>query len=83
MEYISQNCDVEGSKEFYKNLAQTGYVQELNKNGNQVYGKGKGRGKNTAKNTAKSTAKNKPKEKCADCNKMVGTKAAIQCDATT
>ena len=52
------------------------YVQELNKDGNQVKGKGKGRGKNTTKNKPKE----KPKEKCADCHKFVGTRAAIQCE---
>jgi hypothetical protein len=38
--------------------------------------KGIGKGGNLAKNTAK----NKPKKKCADCNKLVGARAAIQCE---
>ena len=45
---ISMLKDQKNSRKILLRLA--GYFQELNKDGNQVKGKGKGRGKNTAKN---------------------------------
>ena len=72
MEFLYRNFDVKATKEFWSNLAQQGYAEELKKGG--VKAKAKFGKTNTPQKVIS-------KPKCDHCNKLIGTKVAVQCEA--
>ena len=69
IDYLYNNEDVQGVKDYWGKLAQEGLVQELKKNAPKSKGKGKD-GKNVQTNL-KST--------CGHCDKIIGKKSVVQC----
>ena len=73
MDYLYSNFDVKGSKEYWGKLAHQGYVEQLKKGGAQPKNKTRFGRKNTPQ-------KSNIRSKCDHCNKLIGSKVAIQCD---
>ena len=70
IDFLYQNMDVQGTKDYWGKLAEEGFAQELKKT--TINGKGKAKGGKNAKGGVKP--------KCNHCDKIIGKKVAIQCD---
>ena len=76
IDFLYQNFEVENTNDYWEHLAQTGFEHEMRKDGEKAKGKGKGKGKSSKNNPAKT----KEKCGCGHCQKVIGSKIAIQCE---
>jgi hypothetical protein len=66
--------NMETTKQYWGNLANEGYLQEVNREAETA-------NDSRNKKAAKKVTKAKPKHKCGHCQKMIGQKVALQCES--